>query len=241
MDVEKLPMSERLLMNASLVPKCSVLADIGCDHAYTALYLVARGVCKSALAMDIKSGPLLRAKENIERYGFSDRIKTRLSDGLSEISPGEADCILISGMGGPLIIDILKKGWEKVNSSKYLVLQPQSEIEKVREFLHRTGYQITEEEICAEGEKFYMALRAERGETPLGKINLAQEILDQYGPCLLARKHPVLKIYITREIKAKQKLAQRLSGESSDRAKKRLLEVEKELAQLFAVLDFFNK
>ncbi len=241
MDVEKLPMSERLLMNASLVPKCSVLADVGCDHAYTALYLVAKGVCSYALAMDIKSGPLLRAKKNIEYYGFSDRIKTRLSDGLSEISSGEADCILISGMGGSLIIDILNRGWEKVNSSKYLVLQPQSEIGKVREFLHKTGYQITAEEMCVQGGKFYTALRAERGEKPLEKVDLPQEILCQYGSCLLAKKHPILKIYITHEITARQILAQRLAEEPSDGAKKRLLEVREELAKLLEVLDFFKK
>lgn len=241
MDVEKLPMSERLLMNASLVPKCRVLADIGCDHAYTCLYLVAKGVCTYALAVDVKSGPLLRAKENINRYGFSDRIKTRLSDGLSKISLGEADCILISGMGGPLIIDILKEGWEKANSAKVLILQPQSEIEKVREFLHKTGYQITAEDMCSEEGKFYTVMRAKRGGKPVAKPNLSQNILYQYGPCLLAEKHPVLKAYVMREITGKQMLVQKLAGQSSDGAKKRLFEIKEEIVQLLWVLDFLTK
>ena len=92
--------------------------------------------------------------------------------------------------------------------------------------------------MCVQGGKFYTALRAERGEKPLEKVDLPQEILCQYGSCLLAKKHPVLKIYITREIAARRILAQRLDGESSDGAKKRLLEVREELVQLLEVLDF---
>ena len=186
MDTEKLPMSKRLLMNAALVPECSVFADIGCDHAYTCLYLVAAGTAGQALAMDVKSGPLMRAKENIERYGFSGRVRTRLSDGLKELSVGEADCILISGMGGLLTIDILERGWEKVLAAKCIVLQPQSEIAQVRKFLHKMGYHITAEwyqRITVWGGSILLRGVPDRKKTPGVKGVFAARTCQEAGDC----------------------------------------------------------
>lgn len=160
MDIGKLPVSKRLLMDAALVPACEMLADVGCDHAYTSIYLVARGVAGGALALDVRPGPLLRAQENIRRYGMEGRVVTRLSDGLCALSLSEADGILISGMGGPLMTDILKRDWDKVLAAKFIVLQPQSEIALVREFLHNMGLGIDEEDMCEEDGKFYTVMRA---------------------------------------------------------------------------------
>lgn len=160
MDIGKLPVSKRLLMDAALVPACELLADVGCDHAYTSIYLVGCGVAKRALALDVRPGPLLRAQENIKRYGMEGRIGTRLSDGLCALSLSEADCILICGMGGPLMIDILKRDWDKVLAAKCIVLQPQSEIAQVREFLHKMGFIIDREDMCEEDGKFYTVIRA---------------------------------------------------------------------------------
>ena len=244
MDTEKLPMSKRLLMNAALVPECSVFADIGCDHAYTCLYLVAAGTAGQALAMDVKSGPLMRAKENIERYGFSGRVRTRLSDGLKELSVGEADCILISGMGGLLTIDILERGWEKVLAAKCIVLQPQSEIAQVRKFLHKMGYHITAEDMCEEDGKFYTAMRAQKGKSAvcLSGISglLSGEAAFCYGACLIEKKHPVLREYLQRELAKKQEIVAQLKENGSERTNKRLLELLLECGRIGEVLSFLS-
>ncbi|MDE7325815.1 MAG: class I SAM-dependent methyltransferase [Lachnospiraceae bacterium] len=241
----KLPMSKRLLMNAALVPKCSVFADIGCDHAYTCLYLVSDGTVGHALAMDVKGGPLLRAEENIKRHGLKGRVKTRLSDGLAGLKAGEADCILISGMGGPLMVDILKKGWEKVLASKWIVLQPQSEIGQVREFLHKMGWLITAEDMCEEDGKFYTAMRAESaGGTELaGDIwdTLPREAVFCYGARLIEEKHPVLKEYLRRELIKKQEVVRQLDGQGSERTKERMCELHKECRRIREVLSFLSR
>lgn len=245
MDIEKLPISGRLKMDAALVPKCDLLADVGCDHAYTCLYLVAGGVAKRALALDVRSGPLSRAQENIRRYGMQGSVATRLSDGLCALAVSEADCILICGMGGPLMIDILTRDWDKVLAAKCIVLQPQSEIAQVREFLHKMGFGIDAEDMCREDGKYYTVMRAKKrmagdgaGKDLCGakESALSAEIACRYGTCLVEQKHPVLKEYVQYELSQKQEIAHRLASQASARAAERLLVIEKEISLLEEVL-----
>ena len=99
-------LSPRLLKIAKCID-CDTLADIGTDHGYIPIFAMNNGLCKKAIACDINKGPLLSAKENIELYNLSDKIETRLSNGLLSLSPMEADTIVIAVMGGLLIRDIL--------------------------------------------------------------------------------------------------------------------------------------
>ena len=102
--------SERLRTAAGLIGEGERLADVGTDHGYVPIYLVERKRIPSAIAMDIRTGPLERAREHIRMYGMEDYIQTRLSDGVAALKPGEADAILIAGMGGGLVIHILESG-----------------------------------------------------------------------------------------------------------------------------------
>lgn len=103
-------LSERMLAVCRLVSPCTCLADIGTDHAYVPIFLVRQGVVRRAIAMDVGRGPLQHAQQDIEAEGLSDRIETRLSDGLRGLKEGEADTILIAGMGGALTIRIMTEG-----------------------------------------------------------------------------------------------------------------------------------
>ena len=104
--------SKRLRTVASFVTEGNSIADIGTDHAYVPIFLAKEGKITKALAMDIKKGPLERAKTHIQKQGLSDMIEVRLSDGLSAFQKGEAETIIISGMGGALIQKILEEGKE---------------------------------------------------------------------------------------------------------------------------------
>ena len=134
-----LKMSVRLREIAELLRGPSKLraADVGCDHGYVSIYLVTHGIAKSCVAMDVRSGPLSGAKENVAEYGLSDIIETRLSDGLKELSPGEADALVIAGMGGATIASILKESTEIVASVKTFVLQPMNAADLLRRWLVR--------------------------------------------------------------------------------------------------------
>ena len=98
---------------AAMVTSGGVLADVGTDHGYIPIALIQRQRIKSAIAMDINKGPLARAQDNIASARLGDYIQTRLSDGVAALGEGEADSILIAGMGGELVIHILSEG-EKV-------------------------------------------------------------------------------------------------------------------------------
>ena len=146
--------SKRLQAVSDMVASGSCLADVGTDHGYIPIYLVEEKRIPSAIAMDINRGPLSRARENIERNGLSDQIETRLSDGLDALLPGEADTIVIAGMGGPLAVEILKRGRAVLESCRDLIFQPQSEIWTVRRYLDENGWRIRRENMILEEGKY---------------------------------------------------------------------------------------
>ena len=101
-------LSDRLETVVSMVRPAESAADIGTDHGHVPVELVRRGTVKRALAMDVRKGPLSRAEESVAMAGLENRIETRLSDGLEKLSPGEAEAVVIAGMGGELMIHILE-------------------------------------------------------------------------------------------------------------------------------------
>ena len=117
-------LSKRLELVASFVPEGSRIADIGTDHGYIPIFLTEKGICQSALAMDVREGPLSRAREHIREKNLEDRIQVRLGDGLKELRPGEADTVVIAGMGGQLVIHILEEGRHMWDSVKTWILSP---------------------------------------------------------------------------------------------------------------------
>lgn len=158
--MNNLNISDRLERVAKCVSKGNRVADIGCDHAYTAIYLIKNNLASKVIALDINKGPLEKAKKNIALYGLDEYIETRLSDGGKELKKSEVDTILISGMGGRLTNKILSDSLDIVRECKQLVLQPQSEIHLVREYLKEIGYRITYEDMLIEDGKYYVIINA---------------------------------------------------------------------------------
>lgn len=153
-------LSARLKMLSDMVDDGAVVADIGTDHAYLPLYLIATGKCPSAVASDLREGPLMNAVANAAALSLSSRIDLRISDGLAAISPDDADCFIFAGMGGNLIVDILSKAdWIK-NPYKSYIFQPMTHAELVRAYLLSMGFYITEENACFDECKPYIAFKA---------------------------------------------------------------------------------
>ena len=109
-------LSKRLEQVASMVTKGNIIADIGTDHGYVPIYLVEKGICPKAYAMDINQGPIESAIKNIENYGLSEKIQAIKSNGLEKLEPEKADTIIIAGMGGELIVNILENGLAKLEN-----------------------------------------------------------------------------------------------------------------------------
>ena len=150
----------RLSLCAEMVRRGSRLADIGTDHGYLPIALCQDGIIPSALACDINPLPLQSAQDNIEKYGLSDRIQTRLSDGLKEVRPGEVDDVVIAGMGGELIRDILTAALWIKDSEKHLVLQPMTHHEDVVKWLYENGFEIDRQGAALDEGKYYTVISA---------------------------------------------------------------------------------
>ena len=196
----------RLKLIADKVPKCNVLADIGTDHAYIPIYLVQNGVCQKAIASDVKIGPVKMASNNISLYKLSEKIETRLGNGLDTIEINEADSIIIAGMGGTLLTELLEANKPKAVGTKTLVLQPMNDLHVVRKWLYENAFEINDEEMVAEGPKFYCVLSA--------KFNgIKKEYSDfelHVGQSLINKKDPLLDSFCRMKVKQIDRVLEQL-------------------------------
>lgn len=179
------------------MPDSGCLADVGCDHAYVAIEAVRRGRAARALACDVRKGPLQQAAEHILCAGLAGKIETRLSDGLEKVAPGEADTVVVAGMGGPLMERILQG---RLGDFAHFVLSPQSEIPHFRRFLLAEGMQIDEETMLIDEGKYYVILNvSQRAAAESSDSMYVTEEDFLYGGCLLRRLDPVLKSFLEKE------------------------------------------
>ena len=187
-------LSKRLYAIASLVDRGAIVADIGTDHGYLPIYLLEQGICQKAIAMDIRLGPLERARTHIKEHNLSEYIETRLSNGMKELRENEADTVVLAGMGGRLMLDILEAKKENPLLFYAYIMQPQSEVPLVRKCLQDKGYEIRAEKMVEEGGKYYPIIKARKGQ-----MNWEREIDFQYGKFLLEEKDPVLYTYLQKQ------------------------------------------
>lgn len=217
-------LSARMLHLADMVPRGAILADVGTDHGYIPIYLVQSGKICRAFAMDIREGPLLRAKEHIRAFGLDDYITVRRSDGVAALQPGEADTILIAGMGGDVMLHILEAGKAVLAAAKDLVLQPQSKILQVREYLCQEGYVIDREDMVSEEGKYYpmmhVALRSSYSARELCASYGKEErrMFFRYGEHLLKEKNAVLQQYLEGQIRQYEEILNGLAAKQQTKA-----------------------
>lgn len=224
-------LSKRLEELVSFVREGGRVADIGTDHGYIPIALVEEKKAVSAIAMDVRKGPLERAKEHIVEHGLQEKIELRLSDGAKELREGEADTVVIAGMGGELIIRIMREGRHMWESVSQWVLSPQSEIPAVRRFLTEQGFQIERETLIKDEGKFYTIMSVLfQSDTQKPKVHAeAYTVEELYGACLLREKNSVLLEFLEKERESKQKILEGISAQTGTAALQRRRELELEL------------
>jgi tRNA (adenine22-N1)-methyltransferase len=234
-------LSVRLQTAASFVTEGSRFADIGTDHGYLPIDLCGRGIVPMAIAMDVRKGPLDHARENIELHGLSQKIETRLSDGLEKLSPGEVDSIAVTGMGGLLIRKILAARPEVCERLSEMILGPQSETGELRRYLYRHGFVIDREEMILEDGKYYPILHCtryheENVNNVTGAVNGTCHLEMEFGPCLFRDRNPVLYKYLEWRRKVAENILDKLQKGDSEHASRRLLEVKEEMQLIEAAM-----
>ena len=217
-------LSDRLQAVADSVTANLIVADIGTDHGYVPIYLLLNGICEKAFAMDINEGPILRAKEHIIENGLESKIETRISNGFEKLKPKEAECGIIAGMGGELMVTILREGLKTVKCLKELVLSPHSEIMLVRRYLHEIGFRIINEKMLIDDGKFYTVIKA----VP-GKDKDYSETEYKFGAILIEERNEILREYLQKEKNKINTIISGLEKSNTDNSKKRAGELKQEL------------
>lgn len=183
--IEAVRLTPRLQAIADQIAPGARLADIGTDHAHLPIWLIEQGRAASAVASDIREGPLARAQENAERHGCLDRIALRLGAGLDKVRPDECDTVSIAGMGGETIADILAAAPWTAAGEHLLLLQPMTMVAELRRWLWANGYAIERECLTREEHRRYVVLTvhggAERRDVPLGACCVSPALLQADG------------------------------------------------------------
>lgn len=220
-------LSKRLSIITDLVPDCDTFVDIGCDHGYVPVSLLMEGRCKNAVFVDINNGPLERARANALHYGIeSDRASFIRSDGLDRIPAMTegVNVLSITGMGGLLIADILRRGGKKLSSFDTFILSPHTKEEELRIFLKDEGYVSADERYVTEDDKLYVIMAVKKGDPGFVSTELSKMEL-KFGRFIKRElKDPDVRRYFEKRLSAYEDL---LSGSRTIPAERKTV-LEKE-------------
>ena len=196
-------LSKRLNWIIEKLDKVEVIMDVGTDHGYIPIYLIKNNIAKKVIASDINKEPLKKAKINASLDGVLDKVDLRLGGGLSPLKNNEAEAVIIAGMGGNLIRDILENDLNKVKNLDYLILQPAQNPEVLRKYLYKSNYEILDEDICLDENKYYEIFKVKY---KIGDYISLEDIFYEISPTMLNIKLPLLKSYIESKIEKNKKV-----------------------------------
>lgn len=189
-------LSKRIEALILSLEKCHTLADIGCDHGYIAVEAIKRGIAKKVIATDLNKKPIEKAILLAQKENVTDRIDFLVGDGFEPITE-KIDQAIVAGIGGELICRIL----ENANRKLYdvlLILQPMKDTEMLRKWLFGNSFEIIEEVIIKEKQKYYVIIKAKKAQ----KVYYSD--VDIYVGRHILKKNPISYEYL---LKQKDKLS----------------------------------
>lgn len=201
----------RLETIKSMVSKCDTAADVGTDHGYVAEMLLNDNTAKKIIATDLNKGPLNRAIEYLTSKNLSEQCEFRLGSGLKVLSENEAESIIIAGMGGDLIVDILNTSKNISQSAKELILQPMTAIDKLRKYLYDNGFIIVDENIVKEFHHYYFIIKAVPGTS-----KIEDEIYYEISKHLLEKKDDIMLEYLNKTINTNNTIIHNLEKQMNE-------------------------
>lgn len=224
-------LSKRLLTIAGLVEKNSIVADIGTDHGYIPGYLIENKISKKVIGSDISKGSLEKIIDYVREIGFEQQIEARLGDGLKVIKPYEVDTVIIAGMGGVLIKEILDYDKDVTNSITNFILQPMIGAKELRIYLMENDFEIIKEELVKEENKYYEIIHARKG-----KGYIEKDIYFEIAEELILQKHPVAKDFVENKIMMAEGVLRELQGKRTEKMEQRYIEVSDRIQEYKEVL-----
>jgi len=184
--VKPTQLSVRLMEIVSMVPPCLRALDIGSDHGHVPAYLLENHIAARAVATDIHADPAETTRRYLRRQGVIRNAEVFHTDGLHGIRLAEGDVVILSGLGGLEMIRVLSESLEdhggRFPENVRFVLQPQRSAGELRVFLNKSGFELEEERVCVDREKFYCILRAVWTGCASSALTLTELVI---GPCIL--------------------------------------------------------
>ncbi len=227
-------LSKRLKAIASQVRPGEKVADIGTGHGLLPVFLIKKNIAAYVVASDLNPGPLKRVVEQVKNSIVAERVSVRGGYGLEVLKPGEVEVIILSGIGGENICEILEASPEILARNPRLVLQPMTSVNRVRLWLADNGWLINDEDLVEEEGKFYEIIAAEKGSMSLNITEL------EIGPVLLMKKHPMLVPFLKKKIKHMRKVLTMLGKAKGEEAEQKKKEVENSLQKLEKVISWLS-
>ncbi len=246
-------LSERLDKIASFIRHGDRVADIGTDHGYIPIYLKQREISRFIVAGDINEGPLEKLEENLEKYLGNDRdgVVARLGSGLEVIQPGEVNTVVIAGMGGLLMQDILAADWKRTNSVERFILQPRNAQDKLRKWLLENGFRITGEVLARENRFIWEIICAEPAtfgnKKEAAGLELEKRLKLEYfggekeqyevGQLLIKNRDPLIQEFISNKLSIERRISSNAGKSDSDKAALQKKQVDEKIEMLEEILE----
>ncbi len=225
-------LTDRLLKIASLVSKGKKVADIGTDHGYIPVYLLNNKKIDYAILADVNKGPLENAKKEVEYNNLENKVDLRLGSGLEVLNENEVDEIIIAGMGGILISELLEAKKSISHTVDKLILQPMQAQSELRKYLYNNGYEIVNEVLVKEDFRIYEIIEAKY----TGKnTNIENDIYYEIGKNLVDNKDELLNEFINKKINTYEGIINKLEGKMGagiETKRKNVLEIIEKLKGL---------
>lgn len=206
-------LTDRLLKIAELVSEGKKVADIGTDHGYIPVYLLNKNKIKYAILADVNKGPLENARKEVKYNKLESKVDLRLGSGLEVLKPNEVDEVIIAGMGGILISELLEVKKDVAHSVEKLILQPMQAQGELRKYLYNNGYEIIDEVLVKEDFRIYEIIIAKyTGKNTYIENNIYYEI----GNKLISNKDELLEDFINKKVKSYQSIIDKLEGKNGE-------------------------
>ena len=215
----KLKLTDRLLKIAELVSEGKRVADIGTDHGYIPVYLLNNNKINYAILADVNKGPLENARKEVRHNKLEEKVDLRLGSGLEVLNPNEVDEVIIAGMGGILISELLEAKKEVAHTVDKLILQPMQAQEELRKYLYNNGYEILDEVLVKEDFRIYEIIVAKY---TAANTNVEDEIYYEIGKKLIENKDPLLNELIDKKIFMYSSIIKKLEGKTGEEIEKKI-------------------
>lgn len=215
----------RLSALSDILDPGHTVADIGADHGYLLANLLTESLFQRAIGVELNKGPFESALETVRAENLEDRAEIRLGNGLLPLKPGEADAVVVAGMGGTTICGILQEGKDRLRGVSQLVLSPQSAHGRVRSCLQELGFSIRQETLVRM-DRLYLIIRAVPGQDPpytWGEL--------EAGPVLIRERPPLFCEYIREMTQERRRILESLK-EARRPVENRTARLQEEISRL---------